>query len=108
MPFAPSAAACSRKREMPSSMEDRSGKIQLVPADELMIAIRSKCRGGTLVDAHCFGTDRRPPLTDDDGARGAAANQAGSSDHRRTNWKKFHTKLNSRRTAKLRLNVVAA
>jgi hypothetical protein len=29
-------------------MEGRSGKIQVVPAEELMIAIRSKCRGGTL------------------------------------------------------------
>jgi hypothetical protein len=60
-----------------------------------------------LVDVHCFGADRRPRLTDDDGARGATANQAGSGERRRTNPEKFHTKLNSCRTAKLRLNVVS-
>jgi hypothetical protein len=43
-------------------------------------------------------------LTDDDGVRGATANQAGSGERRRTNPEKFHTKLNSCRTANLRLN----
>jgi hypothetical protein len=60
------------------------------------------------VDAHCFGADRRPHLTDDDGARCATANQAGSGEGRCTNPEKFHTKLTSCRTAKLRFNVVAA
>jgi hypothetical protein len=46
-------------------------------------------------------------LTDDDGGRGATANQAGHGDRRRTNPEKFHTKLTSCRTAKLRFSVVA-
>jgi hypothetical protein len=61
-----------------------------------------------LVNAHCLGAYRRPRLTDDYGARGATANQAGSGDRRCTNPEKLHTKLTSRGTAKLRLNVVAA
>jgi hypothetical protein len=60
------------------------------------------------VDVHCFGADRRPHLTDDDGARGATANQAGRGERRCTKPEKLHTKLTSCRTAKLRFNVVAA
>jgi hypothetical protein len=44
-------------------------------------------------------------LTDDDGARGATANQAAGGERRRKNPEKFHTKLNSCRTAKLRLTL---
>lgn len=60
------------------------------------------------VDAHRFGAYRRPRLTDDDGTRGATANQASSGEHRCTNPEKFHTKLTSRRTVKSRFNFVAA
>src|SRR5439155_11364236 len=60
------------------------------------------------VDAHCFGADRRPHFTHDDGPRGATANQAGRGERRCTNPEKFHTKLTSHRTATLRFNVVAA
>src|SRR5690348_2333903 len=60
-----------------------------------------------LVDAHCFGADRRVRLTDDDGSCGATANQGGS-ERRSTTPEKFHTKLTSRRNAKSRFNVVAA
>src|SRR4029077_10345919 len=61
-----------------------------------------------LVDAHCFGADWRPHLTDDDGTRGATANQAGRDEHRCTKPEEFHTRLTSFRTAKLRFSVVAA
>jgi hypothetical protein len=47
-------------------------------------------------------------LTHDDGASGATANQAASGERRRPNPEKFHAKLTSCRTAKLRFNVVAA
>src|SRR5437762_14206842 len=107
MPLAPSAATCARKREMPRSMEGRSGKIQLVPAGESMIAILKMPRRH-LVNAHCFGAYGRPRLTDDDGTRGATANQADNGERRCTNPEKFHTKLTSRGTAKSRFNVVAA
>src|SRR5207244_971536 len=60
------------------------------------------------VDAHCFGADRRPHFTHDDGPRGATANQAGRGERRCTNPEKFHTKLTSHRTATLRFKVVAA
>lgn len=60
------------------------------------------------VDVHCFGADRRPHLTDNDGARGATANQAGRGKRRCTKPDKLHTKLTSCRTAKLRFNVVPA
>jgi hypothetical protein len=60
------------------------------------------------VDAHCFGVDRRPHLPDDDGPRGATANQASSGERRCTKPEKFHTKLTSCRTAKLRFNFLAA
>ena len=61
-----------------------------------------------LINAHCFGAYRRPRLTDDDGTRGATANQADSGEGRCTNPEKFHTKLTSRGTAKSRFNFVAA
>jgi hypothetical protein len=61
-----------------------------------------------LVDAHCFGADRRSHLTDDDGTRSATANQAGRGERRCTKPEKFHAKLNSCRADKLRFNVAAA
>ena len=61
-----------------------------------------------LVDAHCSRADWRPHLTDDDGTRGATANQAGRDERRCTKPEKFHTRLISCRTAKLRFSVVAA
>jgi hypothetical protein len=48
---------------------------------------------GHSVDAHCFGADRRPRLTDDGGVRRATANQTGSGERRRKNPEKFHTKI---------------
>ena len=60
------------------------------------------------VNAHCFGADRRPRLTDDDRRRGATANQAGNGERGCANAKKFHANLTSCRIAKLRFNVVAA
>jgi len=47
-------------------------------------------------------------LTDDDGTRGATANQAERDERRCTKPEKFHTRLTSCRTAKLRFSVVAA
>jgi hypothetical protein len=44
-------------------------------------------------------------LTDDDGARRATVSQAGGGERRRKNPEKFHTKLNSCWTAKLRLTL---
>src|SRR4030095_12486147 len=64
--------------------------------------------GRHLVDAHCFGADRRQRLTEDDRRRGATANQAGSGERGCANAKKFHANLTSCRIAKLRFNVVAA
>jgi hypothetical protein len=64
--------------------------------------------GRHLVDAHCFGADRRPRLTDDDRRRGATANQAGNGEHGCANAKKFHANLTSCRIAKLRFNIVPA
>src|SRR5262245_24836178 len=61
-----------------------------------------------LVDAHCFGADRRPRLTDDDRSGGATANQARSGERGCANAKKFHANLTSCPIAKLRFNVVAA
>jgi hypothetical protein len=60
------------------------------------------------VDAHCFGADRWPRLTDDDRRRGATANQRGSGERGCANPKKFHANLTSCWIAKLRFNVVAA
>jgi hypothetical protein len=64
--------------------------------------------GRHLVDAHCFGADRRPRLTDDDRSGGATANQARSGERGCANAKKFHTNLTSCRIAKLRFNIVPA
>ena len=64
--------------------------------------------GRHLVDAHCFGADRRPRLTDDDRSSGATANQARSGERGCANAKKFHANLTSCRIAKLRFNIVPA
>ena len=108
MPFAPRAAACSPQAGDAKLHGRPIRKNPARPRRGINDRYPLKMPGRHLVDAHCFGADRRPRLTDDDRRCGATANQAGSGERGCANAKKFHANLTSCRIAKLRFNVVAA